>query len=397
MPDYKYQGADAEGRPVQGSIQAVSRSRAEAQLQQQGIVVESLTGAPASGGDALSQREAEDLAGAVATLSGGGMALAPGLRAASLETQSPRLARALTEMALRLEGGASLDDVMLQQSTRMPEHIRMLVVAASRSGRLAEVLADLIDHHRDLRMVWRSVRAAMAYPLMVVVMSLALLVVVHFFVATPFIEVYESFEIELPPSTQSMKWWTTRGVYVAAAFTAIAMVVLLLVRLFGGAARWSRMLCTVPLVGSMFHLSASAEFTHLLSILLEHGMPLPEALRLTASGMQNANLAEASAAFAVSTQKGATLSQLLRSSQRAPASLTPLVAWGERAGDLPGALETACQMFKQRVKLRAALLRSILPPAMFLMVGALLMVLAVSLAAPAIHLITALMGTNVLM
>ncbi len=283
----------------------------------------------ASGSDndaKLSRQEAEDLAGVVTTLSGSKLALPPGLRAAAREASSPRLAFALREIASELEGGATLDDVMVRQSNRMPEHIRNLVVAAARSGKLAGVLADLIDFHRDLRVTWRSIRAALAYPLLVLMITAALLVVVQMFVATPFIEVFESMEVELPPATKSIKWWTTRGVYLAG-WTLLAIAVIgVVLRLVAGGARWSRMVSTAPLFGSLFHLSAAAEFTHLLSILLKHDMPLPEALRLTASGMQNANLADASAQYAVGAASGASLSELLRRTQRAPASLTPLTA-----------------------------------------------------------------------
>ena len=87
------------------------------------------------------------------------------------------------------------------------------------------------------------------------------------------------------------------------------------------------------------------------------------------------------------TSVGRPLADAFTSAQRLPASLLPIVRWGEDAGALPEALRTAGEMFENRVRVRAIFLQSVLPPILFVLVALGALALLNALIAPMIDLI----------
>jgi type II secretory pathway component PulF len=146
----------------------------------------------------------------------------------------------------------------------------------------------------------------------------------------------------------------------------------------------------MPLIGPIWQWSGTAAFSRLLATMLECGIPLPEALRLSRDGVRDPEIREVAKQFASGVEQGRTLAELLTESNRLPASITPFVQWGERTGKLPEALRAVTDMLLQRVQMRTLLLRSIAPPVVFILVGLLIGFMGVSLFLPLFSLIQGL-------
>jgi type II secretory pathway component PulF len=108
----------------------------------------------------------------------------------------------------------------------------------------------------------------------------------------------------------------------------------------------------------------------LLRVLLEQHVPLPDALRLTAAGVSDANVAEVSRTLADGTAAGQPLSDLLAATSRMPALMVPLVRWGEQTDRLPEALAAIGETAEGRVRLGTAMLVTVFPPVAFVFLGA---------------------------
>jgi len=125
-------------------------------------------------------------------------------------------------------------------------------------------------------------------------------------------------------------------------------------------------------------------------MLADQRLPLPEALQLAAAGCRDANLREVGRWLAQGVAQGRSLADLLAATRRLPASLRPILGWGERTGQLAEACQLASEMFEGRVQLRAELLRTLLPFGIFLVVGNLALFLLLALYMPMLGLITSL-------
>ena len=114
----------------------------------------------------LSPEETADLAARVAELSKAGLPLGEGLRGLAAESSSRRLSRVLHSMADDLDAGADLAAAIDSQGRRLPPHLRGLILAGLRTGRLAEALEEYVDLHRSESDLRHRLWAALAYPLL---------------------------------------------------------------------------------------------------------------------------------------------------------------------------------------------------------------------------------------
>jgi type II secretory pathway component PulF len=130
----------------------------------------------------------------------------------------------------------------------------------------------------------------------------------------------------------------------------------------------------------------------MLGLLVQHRVPLPEALRLAADGSRDANVAQVSRRLAEGAENGRGLSEMLARTYRLPASLVPILRWGESANELAEALLSGSEMLEGRVHLRANLLRIVLPPFALLVIATGIGLLVAALLLPMIWMLNAFGG-----
>lgn len=325
----------------------------------------------------LSVHQAEAVTAAVAEATGTGLPLADALRAAADEATDRRVEHELRWLASQIEAGRPLDDVLSSRQPGYPGYVGALVQAALRTGRVGESLVELIDCQRTRREMWWSIKVSLAYPLLLLVVATVIGVGISVGVMSSFVDIFADRELDLPAFTQFFVWFQRTGVIWAVGLFGLVVAATILLRLVGGAARWYRVVSTLPLVGVLWHWSGVAELARLLAVLAEQGVPLPDCLRLAAAAAWDANMREMGGSLAAGVEQGGRLSDLMAATRRFPGSLVPIVRWGERAGRLSEAFRVAAEMFEGRLQMRAELVRTILPPLVFVAVaGGVLMLLA---------------------
>ena len=322
---------------------------------------------PAAADSPLSATQAEAVLTRAGQIASAGMPLAAGLRAAADEADSFSVARGLRRLAANLDRGESLGAILA--GARLPANLAGLLQAAQRTGHFGAVLAEWMENRRAARQHWRSIQAAIAYPILVLAMTTAVYVLFLVFVVRPFGEMYADFELELPTWTLMLLWTANTGVNVFLAAAASLVLVLIALRLIFGGAGWSWLLTNVPLLGPVWHWTGAAEMLRSLSLLVDHRVPLPEALRLTAGGISDAHIGDQCRALARRVEQGSPLWAALVELRSLPLSIVPLIHWGEKGDALAEALRTAAEMLEGRLRVRSGLLIVILPPAMFVLVG----------------------------
>ncbi len=338
----------------------------------------------------LTTRQAHELTAAVAAVTADGLPLTDGLRAAAVEASSDHVAAELRRIADEIQGGRSLEEILGDEQGRSPSYIAGLIRAALRTGNVGEVLVELIDHQQTVRDMWWTIRSALAYPALLLVVTAGIGLWMQFFLLSPMLAIFDDFGLELPAITQFLVWWYADGFALCIEFASFILCVAVLLRVVGGAARWRRLVGTLPIIGVLWHWSGVAELSRVLAVLVEQGVPLPEALRLAAGGTSDADMGQLSLQWAGEVEQGQRLSELIANSTRLPPTVVPVVEWGERSNELGDAFRRVGEMFEGRVAMRAELVKSIGPPVVFVLVASMALIAIFGLYMPLISLIQGL-------
>ena len=384
MPKFRYQIQGDEGRSQPAEITADSEAEARRILAEKNIEPVNLTLLPQTI-PALLVGEAEELAQHVATVSEANLPLATGLRAAAQEAQSRRLRSSLNYLASQLDQGISLGAALA--ATNTPEHLQRLLDSAAKGGSLSQRLNDLLEHYRTTRETWRLVTNALVYPCMILACSVFMYLIVQWIVIAPFREVYDEFELDLSSPTSLIFWWSEHGSIWLTSGLAISVVVTLLTRLVVGKARFRSILSTLPIIGPLWHWTGVAEFSRLLGAMIQERISLPEALRLTGDGLSDPQIAASCTKMAHAISAGKTLSSVISREGGLPATLGPLLHWGEQHDSIAEACQSAAELFETRARMRAALIRRVAPPSLLFVVVVNVILIIASLLTPLMGLI----------
>jgi general secretion pathway protein F len=109
----------------------------------------------------------------------------------------------------------------------------------------------------------------------------------------------------------------------------------------------------LPLIGRVWRSTSLAEFCHLLALLLESHLPLPEALRLTGEGIQDADFDASCRIMAKKVEAGGPLAQVMAERRLFPLGLPRLLRWAEGQMSLTEVLQVAGSMFEARARAQA--------------------------------------------
>ncbi|MGA2065476.1 MAG: type II secretion system F family protein [Thermoguttaceae bacterium] len=316
----------------------------------------------------LTPEESAELAFQVGELARAGQPLPAALRAAADEAPTRRLAGVLRRVADQLAAGTSLDEALAAEGPRLPAHFRGLLLAGVRSGRLAPILDGFVSRGNWVQEVRRRMAMKLAYPAGVVAIWCLLLAVIHTVLIGEFAPLYTDYGVRLPTLTALILHVPKAAVWLVAAVVAILPAMLVAACYLPLPARWSRVVWRLPLVGPAVRWSGLAQFCQLSALLLEAGVPLPEALRLAAGGVSHAGLATGGRRAALAVERGSPLDEALAAQECFPPTLIALVRWGRQNSSVAEAFRAADEMFEVRARDQGVLLEALVPPLAVLVV-----------------------------
>jgi type II secretory pathway component PulF len=278
-----------------------------------------------------------------------------------------RLGAVSTELGLRMGEGMRLPEAIAASAGGMPNVYRAVVEAGVRSGRLSQALEGMASIARGYAEARRAVGMALFYPIVVLILaySLALFFVIE--LAPRFAATFQS--LGLPP-------FMAMDVLERAGQTVVYWGPILPILLVLTALRWvwsgrsmvldsggfGPLLTRFPLIGSMIKSYRAANFAGLLALLIEHRVPLDEAVRLAGEASGDRKLSASAGQFAESIRQGGGPDCPPSKAQDA---FPPLLSWmltaGHRQGNLSEALGYLALTYRRRARSRAEFLKMALP------------------------------------
>ncbi len=311
----------------------------------------------------LSGREAAELSGQLAGLASASLPMAPSLAALAEELPKGRLRRAMKQLSDRLAAGMPLDEALEDQKGQIPPHLRGLVIAGARGQRLGDVLGQFSGYVEIGTELRRQLWLTLAYPMLSMAIAIAIFTFVSIVVVPQFAAIFQNFGVKLPRATEAIldiaNLMTSIGPVVG--LLAAALIVFRLVSpMFLRPGTLRALASRLPVIGGVWRWTSLAEFCHLLALLLENHLPMPEALHLTGEGVQDADVESTCLRMAEAVESGQDLARAMAERRLFPMGLPRLVRWGERQGSLTDVLHMAGEMFEARAAAHATFAGTVL-------------------------------------
>jgi type II secretory pathway component PulF len=303
----------------------------------------------------------------IAGMARAGLPLDQALAALARDMGRGRLKEVTTALAQDLKAGHPLPEALNRQAGRVPGFYGALVAAGIRTGRIAEVLATLTTYARTIATLRALVIDALFYPGLVLVVGMVLFALLCVGILPQFDQIYTDFHLTLPWLTQVALRFGRNPVVMLLAPLGVVVLCCALGYLGmrwteRGRYRWAELLYSVPLVGTLIHSARMAGFTELLAILVDHSLPLPEAFQLAGEASSDPIMAWQARDICRQLTEGRSLGETLRGRGFVPEWVAWMTGLGEQRGTLGKTLHQVAELYRRRVEMRAALLRSVLPP-----------------------------------
>jgi type IV pilus assembly protein PilC len=271
--------------------------------------------------------------------------------------------------------GKSLSDSMARQPVVFSDMFVSMVRAGEQSGALVEVLRRLADHYERFAEVQSKFTSALIYPAIIAVVGV---LIIAFFVSVmlpKFMSIFDGMKVPMPASTQflmDMSDFFSRGTTWLFIGLAGAVLSILFARYRAtpaGKRRIDSFKLNAPVVGRVMRLNLFGQFARTLSTLLQNGVPVLTALKITEEVIPNHILKDAIVRTREDVTDGKTLAQPLARSRVFPQLMIDLVKIGEETGDVPGALRNLANTYENELAIALRVMTNLIEPAMIIMMA----------------------------
>lgn len=401
MPQFAYRARKRSGEMVEGTLEGTDRGAALVEIERLGlfpVAVDATKGAAKAGGKrplftkldfsalmppTLRQyfkrqkrprlRELATYTQQLANLLQAGMPLTLALN--SMTHMESKGIKSEISKQLRQEviEGRSLSDAMTRQPVIFSDLFVNMVRAGESSGALVDVLRRMAAHFERFAEVQSKFASAMVYPAIVAFVGITIAVVFMVKILPTFISIFEGMEIQLPVMTQLLVGFSDflRGYWWLLVMIGIAIFIL--IRRYQSSPHGRRNIdewkMRAPVFGKVVRLNLFGQFARTLSTLLENGVPVLTALKITEQIMPNVIVKEAVAKTREAVTDGKAIAQPLAQSRIFPQLMVDLIRIGEETGDVPGSLKNVAETYEKDLDIALRVLTNLIEPAMIIIMA----------------------------
>lgn len=414
MAVFAWQGRNARGEQVKGSMDAVTEASVADQLLAINITpvhIEASAGV-ASGahsthrylqslwlhlsGQAVTSEDVELFSRQMYTLDKSGVPILRAFSGLEASATKPAMEEVLRDVRENLSQGRELSGSLAQHPNVFGAFYIAMIRVGEMSGKLTEVYLRLSEHLAFERDVRERIRQALRYPAFVLIaMSLAL-VLLNVFVLPVFAKVFSGFNAELPLLTRVLlgfsgwmqQWWLALvGAAVGAALAWRAYL-----KTPNGRYRWDRRKLQLPMVGGIILKATLARFARSFALSSQSGMPLVPALTVVAKTVDNAYIGSRIEQMRDGIERGTSIANCAASVGIFTPVVMQMITVGEETGELDSMLFEIAEMYEREVDHSIKGLSSAIEPILLAVISALMLVLALGIFMPLWNMGQAAMG-----
>jgi general secretion pathway protein F len=396
MPAYQFTAIDGLGKQQKGVLEGDSARQIRQQLRDQELIpvsvepVEQKNNQTASAWfqKKISSYDLALMTRQLSVLIAAAIPLEEAVKAVAKQSEKAHVQKTLLSIRSKILEGYSFANA-LQQSGRFPDLYVATIAAGERSGHLDLILDQLAEYTENRFAMQKKIQGAMIYPMVLLLMSFIIVMGLMTYVVPDIVKTFDQNKEALP--------WITVALMKMSDFIRVmwpymlvggvlGMIVLVkFLRTTAGHYTFDRLTLKLPLLGKLSRGINAARFASTLSILTQSGVPLVDALKISAAVSNNWIIRDAVNFSAEKVIEGGNLSTQLERSGYFPAMMVQMIKSGEASGELDRMLNRASTMQDREVTTLISTLLALLEPLMLVVMALIVLIIVIAVMLPIVN------------
>jgi len=321
-----------------------------------------------------------------------GLPLVQCIEILGIQSENKVFQKVLLQVRQDVESGATLADAMRKHPKVFDDLYCNMIAAGEAGGILDTILQRLAVYIEKIVRLRRAVRSAMIYPIAVLAIAALVVTIILWKVIPTFAALFAGLGAELPLPTRVVIWLSN---FVGRYFLLLVILLgalLYALKRYHATYRGRRvidgLLLKTPVLGLVLRKIAVARFCRTLATLISSGVPILEALEITAKTAGNAIVEDAIMATRKSIEEGKTISEPLKETEVFPPMVVHMIAVGEQTGALDAMLSKIADFYEEEVDAAVENMLTLLEPIMILFLGIVIGGIVISMYLPLFSLLS---------
>lgn len=398
MPQFEFRGMSRTGEQVTGTRTAPSREALDAILRREQITPSRIVEKgreiaipkPKVAGK-VSPKELAIFTRQFSVMIDAGLPLVQCLEILAGQQESPAFGRALSGVRASVESGSTLANALRQYPKIFDDLYCNMVEAGETGGILDTILQRLSGYIEKAVKLKRAVQSALIYPVAVLVIAGGVIFLLLWKVVPIFSTLFAGLNVELPLPTKIV-------INLSNAIGTFALPLIVVIFLGGWGFRQyyatpagrmvvDTIVLKLPLLGTLMQKIAVARFTRTLGTLITSGVPMLEAMDITARTSGNAVIEKAITEVRKAIETGRTIVDPLRETGVFPNMVVQMIGVGEQTGALDAMLSKVADFYEDEVDAAVGDLLTAMEPMIILVLGVVVGGVVISMYLPLFKLI----------
>ena len=375
--NWAWEGKDKAGKTVRGELRATGDAVVRATLRRQGIMVGTIKKQSLGKGGKVSDKDITLFTRQLATMLKSGVPLLQAFDIVGKGHSNAAVSRLLMDLKTEVETGSSLNAAFKKYPLYFDPLFCNLVEAGEQAGILETLLDRLATYKEKILAIKSKIKAALFYPIAIMVVAFVITAVIMIFVIPVFKQVFTSFGADLPAPT----------LIVMAISEFFVKTWYIMFPLIGGAIyffleSWKRSLpmqicmdklsLKLPIFGDVIRKATIARWTRTLSTMFAAGVPLVEALDSVGGASGNYVYSSATKKIQGEVSTGTSLTVAMQNANVFPPMVIQMCLIGEESGALDSMLSKVADFFEAEVDDAVDAMSSLMEPVIMVVLGGLI-------------------------
>jgi type IV pilus assembly protein PilC len=392
--EYRCRLGTPSGEVIEGVYVADSESRLRRELEDKGLYVLAIRRAGGLGlagvglprRRKLSTREFLVFNQELATLLKAGMPLVQSLDILRQRLPNPVFKAVLDDIHERVRAGSSISEAFEAQGELFPGVYTATLFAGEKSGNLEQVLRRYVAYTKVISAVRRRTISALVYPTILLVLSIIVVAIIMLKVVPEFASFYDQFGRELPASTRVIVAISTFVsnylFFILGAIVAAGIAFWYWLQRPGERVRVDHVVLGLPLAGPTVRKYSTSQAARTLATLLGGGIPLVNALEISARSIGNQFMARELHLAAQQVREGRALAQAMNERGQFPDVAIKMVEVGESTGALQDMLNSLADFYDEEIETGLGRFVTLVEPILLVTMGLVIAALLLALYMP---------------